>query len=336
MKKILFVTIFSVFAFIACDSKSTQNTEANSTKESNLSREATKIRGTDISIRNIELIDKQDSFEVIHSMGKVLVKKNPKNVVVFDFPALETLEVLGLGDNVAGLATNFLPKYLEKFKDKKNVGSMTEVDFEALNELKPELIIISGRLAKFYEKLSDIAPTIFVGTNNADFYNSFENKTLSLAKLYSKEDEARKHLDSLKEQIESKKALVDKDKKALVILTNAKNISVFGPASRFGMIHEIFGLSPADENLKISLHGNRADSEYILKVDPDYLFVVDRNVIVKSQDRAQAALDNALIAKTKAFKNDKIIYLDPEVWYLAGGSGLISFKMMSDEIFNSL
>ena len=74
----------------------------------------------------------------------------------------------------------------------------------------------------------------------------------------------------------------------------------------------------------------------VLKTNPDYLFVVDRNVIAKSKETAAAALDNPLIAKTKAAQNGKIIYLDPELWYLAGGGGLISLKAMSDEVFEAI
>ncbi|ASQ30790.1 enterochelin ABC transporter CeuBCDE, periplasmic substrate-binding protein [Campylobacter avium LMG 24591] len=347
MKKILFIAIFSVFAFIACSSENKSDTHTSS--EANLSEansSANKVTGTNVSIIPIEWTSLGDRIELKHSMGVAEVQKNPQKVVSFDIGAIDTFEALGLGDKIVGVPAKTLPKYLEKYNSKQNVGSVVEIDFEALSALKPDLILISGRQAKFYEKLNEIAPTVFVGLDNTNFVESFRAKVIAIASLYGEvgqshgeglsADSAFETVKKLLSDIEAQKALVDKDKKALVILTNANRISVFGPNSRFGVLYDLFGLSPADTNLKIGTHGNRADSEYILKVNPDYLFVVDRNVIAKNKETAAAALDNPLIAKTKAAQNGKIIYLDPELWYLAGGGGLISLKAMSDEVFEAI
>lgn len=350
MKKILFISIFSVFAFIACSSenKSNTNTDTNSSSELNSSEQssANKVTGTNVTIIPIEWTSLGDRIELKHSMGVAEVQRNPQKVVSFDIGAIDTFEALNLGDKIVGVPAKTLPKYLEKYNTKQSVGSVVEIDFEALSALKPDLILISGRQAKFYEKLNDIAPTVFVGLDNTNFVESFRAKVVAIASLYGdlghshgdglSTDSAYETVENLLKDIESQKTSVDKSKTALVILTNANRISVFGPNSRFGVLYDLFGLSPADTNLKIGTHGNRADSEYILKVNPDYLFVVDRNVIAKNKETAAAALDNPLIAKTKAAQNGKIIYLDPELWYLAGGGGLISLKAMSDEVFNAL
>lgn len=346
MKKILFIAVFSVFAFIACSSENKSDT--NTSSEANLSEansSANKVTGTNVSIIPIEWTSLGDRIELKHSMGVAEIQKNPQKVVSFDIGAIDTFEALGLGDKIVGVPAKTLPKYLEKYNSKQNVGSVVEIDFEALSALKPDLILISGRQAKFYEKLNEIAPTVFVGLDNTNFVESFRAKVVAIASLYGgigdsheglSTDSAYKTVQELLKEIESKKASVDKSKTALVILTNANRISVFGPNSRFGVLYDLFGLSPADTNLKIGTHGNRADSEYILKTNPDYLFVVDRNVIAKNKETAAAALDNPLIAKTKAAQNGKIIYLDPELWYLAGGGGLISLKAMSDEVFEAI
>ena len=46
-------------------------------------------------------------------------------------------------------------------------------------------------------------------------------------------------------------------------------------------------------------------------------------------------IENALIQRTNAYKNGKIIYLNPQVWYVSGG-GLTSTQMMVDEVKNAL
>ncbi len=91
-----------------------------------------------------------------------------------------------------------------------------------------------------------------------------------------------------------------------------------------------------DENVKVGTHGKSINSEFILEKNPDYLFVVDRNIIVGNKERAQGILDNALVTKTNAATNNKIIYLDPEYWYLASGNGLESLKTMILEVTNAI
>lgn len=62
----------------------------------------------------------------------------------------------------------------------------------------------------------------------------------------------------------------------LVVLSNGGKVSAFGPGSRFGMVHEVFGVKPADENVEVAQHGQNVSFEYIVDLDPDYLFVIDR------------------------------------------------------------
>lgn len=103
-----------------------------------------------------------------------------------------------------------------------------------------------------------------------------------------------------------------------------------------GIIHDVLGINAVDENIKVGTHGKSINSEFILEKNPDYIFVVDRNIIVGNKERAQGILDNALVAKTKVAQNKKIIYLDPEYWYLASGNGLESLKTMILEIKNAV
>src|SRR5690554_4352522 len=79
--------------------------------------------------------DSKDMVTINHEYGETPVKKNPENVVVFDFGVLDTLDELGI--EVVGLPKATIPNYLEKFSDDKytNVGSLKEPDFEAIHAL---------------------------------------------------------------------------------------------------------------------------------------------------------------------------------------------------------
>ncbi|GAA0431268.1 petrobactin ABC transporter substrate-binding protein YclQ [Lentibacillus halophilus] len=274
---------------------------------------------------------------VNHKLDKTDVPKNPENVVVFDYGALETLDKLNVP--VKGVAKgSALPEYLSKYEgsEYKNVGSLIEPDFEAINELQPELIIISGRQSDAYKELSKIAPTIYVGINNKNYMDSFTKNAKTLGKIFDKKDEVNQELDDIKQSIQN---LQDKtsesDKKGLIVLSTGGKISAYGPGSRFGLIHDVFGVQPADENIEASTHGQKVTFEYVAEQDPDYLFVIDRDKAIGGDTVASEVLDNELVNGTKAAKNDHIVYLNPNVWYLSGG-GLLSMEEMIKEVKNGL
>ena len=96
-------------------------------------------------------------------------------------------------------------------------------------------------------------------------------------------------------------------------------------------MHDVLGFTPADEKIEVSTHGQNISFEYILEKNPDVLFVIDRDAAIGNGASAQGAIENDLVKKTEAFKNNKIVYLNGEYWYLSGG-GLLSMKEMIKEV----
>ncbi|GLY09408.1 siderophore ABC transporter substrate-binding protein [Pseudobacillus badius] len=275
-----------------------------------------------------------EEVTVNHELGETKVKKNPAKVVVFDFGSLDTLDKLGV--EVTGLPKENIPKYLSKYEEDKyeNTGSLKEPDFEKVNELSPDLIIISGRQAELYDQFAEIAPTIYLGVDPADYMNSFKNNAATIGEIFGKEEEVKTELAKVEEEIGQLKEQASKeDKKALVVLANDGKVSAYGPGSRFGLIHDVFGVQPADENIEVSTHGQSISFEYIVEKNPDYLFVVDRGAVVAEGggSSAKQVIENDLVKNTNAYKNDNIVYLDPGYWYLSGG-GLQSVSEMVKEV----
>ena len=94
------------------------------------------------------------------------------------------------------------------------------------------------------------------------------------------------------------------------------------PGSRFGVIHDAFGVKPAAAGLSVSNHGQAISYEFIAQTDPDWLFVIDRDAAIgREGSPARSMLDNALIRPTKAWKNGRVVYLNNYNWYLLGGAG---------------
>ena len=271
-----------------------------------------------------------------HELGTVILEKNPKKVLVFDYGLLDLMENLGV--EVTGLPKASIPTFLEKYKDEKyvDIGTLKEPDFEKVFELEPDVIFISSRTSAAYEELNKIAPTIYLPVDNADYMASVEHNADIIGKLFDKSEEASKILATLKDRVAAIKTKVEaKGENALVVLANDGTLSAYGAVSRFGILHNALGFKQSDENIEVSTHGQTITYEYILEKNPDSLFVIDRNQVVGGETNAVSTLENDIVKETNAYKNGKIVYLNPEVWYITSG-GFTGTSMMLDEVEASL
>lgn len=274
-----------------------------------------------------------DSTVVRHKLGETTIYGRPSKIVVFDFGSMETLNELGVVP--IAIPKQHTPDHLSSLKNDSGIedaGGLMEPNFEKINSLSPDLIIISARQEKFYGEFVKIAPTIFVQVDNKAYMKSFEDNTLELARLIGKEDEAAKKIAATKAKLEEAKVtLRDNANNALVVLHNNGRFSVYGSGSRFGFIHDELGIKPALEQLEDAVHGQKVSNEFILETNPDMLFIVDRNEAVKGKGASKEEIENKLIQQTNAYKNGKIVYLNPQVWYLSGG-GITSTNLMIEEM----
>ncbi|MEK3889789.1 siderophore ABC transporter substrate-binding protein [Bacillus sp. FSL K6-3431] len=313
MKKLL--TVFSlIIAMMIITACGTNDANSGDKKE----KEEPKVEAKELTIT--------------HELDETKVPVNPKKVVVFDFGSLDTLDKLGV--EVAALPKTNIPKYLEKYEDEKyeNVGSLKEPDFEKIHALDPDLIIISGRQSDMYEEFKEIAPTIYLGVDTSRYMESFAENAKTIGKIFSKEAEVEEQLSVINEDIEKlNKEASTLEGKSLIVLANEGKVSAYGPSSRFGIIHDVFGFEPADSSIEVSTHGQSVSFEYILEKNPGYLFVIDRGAAVDGESAAKDIIENDLVKGTDAYKDGKIIYLDPDFWYLSGG-GLESVSQMVKEV----
>ena len=116
------------------------------------------------------------TVKVVHALGETEVPKNPQNIVVLELGILDALDALEITPTGLPLSGQ-LPGYLSHLQDESlytNVGSLKELDMEKIFEIEPELIIIGGRQADYYEELSKIAPTINLAVDNTNYMASFE------------------------------------------------------------------------------------------------------------------------------------------------------------------
>ncbi|AZR95017.1 iron ABC transporter substrate-binding protein [Bordetella trematum] len=272
--------------------------------------------------------------EVKHAQGSTQVPDKPAKTVVMDLAVLDTLNTLGV-EAIGVPAAVHWPKPLAKYADKNyaKVGSMFEPDYEAINRLQPDVIFVAGRSAPKYGDLSRMAPTVDLTVDPKDLVGSVERNTNTLAGIYGRQDVADEKLKALKASIASLNERAGKAGTGLIILTTGGKMSAYGPGSRFGVIHDAFGVKPAVTDLKTSNHGQAVSFEFIAQTDPDWLFVIDRDAAIgREGTSAQQLLDNDLVRGTKAWKNKHVIYLDGPNWYSLGAAGLTALQESVNEI----
>jgi iron complex transport system substrate-binding protein len=314
MKKLRLIALMFALIFLLAACGSAEETSKSSGTEGEKTEEVAK------------------EVKITHEYGEVTIEKNPEKVVVFDFGVLDALDTLGV--EITGLPQAIVPKTLEKYAGSEytNVGSLKEPDFEALHELQPDVIFISARQAELYDQFAEIAPTVFVEVDYANYMASLEENFKLLAEIFEKEDVLDTKMKELKASIdELNKEASASDNKALILLANEGKVSAFGPASRYGFVHDVFGFKAVDENLEVSQHGQSVSFEYILEKNPDVLFVIDRSAAIGGEVGAKDTIENELVQKTNAYKNGKIIYLDAVNWYIAG-NGIASTQSMVEEV----
>lgn len=281
----------------------------------------------------------QTTVQITDANGeKAELKKNPKRVVVFDYGVADILKNLGV-DAVVGLPKNGkMPEILSNYSDDKytNVGSLKETDFEAVESLNPDLIIIGGRQAEDIDSFKEIAPTVNLAVDGQDYMNSFKSVVTDLGNLFDKQDEAKKAIDEIEAKIAKvNKTVTEKGLTASVVMANEGSISTFSAKSRYGLIYNGLGFAEVDKNIDDSTHGQQVSFEYFLENKSDYVFVVDRGAVTGKGEAASKLFDNEVMNKTEVAKNGNIVYLNSVIWYTMTG-GIESTNQMIDEIADAV
>ncbi|KGT95009.1 iron ABC transporter substrate-binding protein [Erwinia typographi] len=282
--------------------------------------------------------EQENTLRIEHAQGTTQVPLNPKKVIILNPATLDNADALDIP--VAGAPKNsaHLPAFLAKYQGEGylNAGTLFEPDYEALVNAKPDVILAGGRAHDAYDKLSEIAPTLALDVDPQNFVASLTQRIEQLAALFDKQQQAKTLLTAFNAKIADIKAKSANTGTALVIMINGGKMAAYTPGSRFGFIYDVLGFKPAASFKQTGRHGNVVSSEFILQSNPEWLFVLDRDNAIgrKEGQSAQQVLDNPLIRKSKAWKNQHVVYLDSSSLYIAGG--LQSYSRLMDTVSAAL
>lgn len=279
--------------------------------------------------------------EAIEVTEKVYI--NPKRVAtfhlgmadVFLYVGLDKLGVTHFGVPKGGTP---LPETLSEFNKEKyaNVGVLHTPDTTALELFNPDLIILDGRTRMFHNDLKERFPNADIVDFSLTTYD-FEKhvdilETLALIFPNAKDDFTSK-VESFRTtfaEIREKTAGV----RLLFVQTNGENLSVAtGPNGRYGLVFKEFGFESADATANDKAensHGTMgANLEYIKDIDPEVIFIIDRNIIAIGEPSPSFKSDS-MISSVSAIVNDYVFYLDPTSWYTISGGIRATEQMFAD------
>ncbi|MBD2815841.1 siderophore ABC transporter substrate-binding protein [Xenorhabdus sp. Flor] len=270
-----------------------------------------------------------------HLSGETKVKKSPERVVLFDFGTYDSMAKLGLAERVTALPEESLPEYVRSnvSENMHDAGGMKSPDLEKLAEIKPDLIVITGRQRSFYDRLSQIAPTVDLSTDSKNYLPSVESNIKLLGELFNKQDAVKTHLADLEKTIAvAQEKAKSSNSKALVLLHNAGELYPNNQAIVYNVVKtKRAELPPKSDNDKSRV----VTPEMIAQANPDVIFIIDRSKAIGTGELTRAQFETEQVKSTNAYKNGKIVYLQSDLWYLSGG-GLDSLTRQVNAVADAL
>lgn len=272
---------------------------------------------------------------------------------------------------MASTSIDYLSAYSEN-TDLVPLGTIKEANLEAVMECEPDVIFIGGRLSSMYDDLSQIAPVVFLQTDtSADgkgVIESVRDNATTIASMFGLEDEVASKMEAFDQRIAALQEFAA-GKTAVVGMCTSGSFNVLGNDGRCSIIGREIGFDnvAADAAAEQSehgskpegtgkqgnnqgesqgegksgeaiaavtaTHGNEASFETIVSLDPDYIFVMDRDAAIGTEGAqlAREIMDNELVQSMRAAQDDHIVYLEhPNVWYTAEGGITALDYMLTD------
>lgn len=316
LPKLTVLAAVFALALTGCQSKSnnTTSTEASASE----SAETTAAETTAAEAKTVEVTD-------IH--GTVTVPVNPKTVVALDNRTFETLSDWGI--KLAAVPKGVMPADSSYVADSEvqDIGNHSEPNLEIIAAADPELVIVGQRFSSYYEEIKKLVPNAAVvdlsfqiskeaGKSGESFTNGLKDSTITLGKIFNKNEEAEKLNADFDQAIEKAKSAYNGTDKIMSVVVSGGDIGFSAPVSGrvWGPLYEVFGWTSALEvsGATSDHQGDDISVEAIAQSNPDWIFVLDRDAAISSTKDAVPAQDvinnSPALQNTTAITKGQVVY----------------------------
>lgn len=290
------------------------------------------------------------AFELKHDTGRIQQEQAPQRIVTFDLAVLDSLHALDVA--VAAVPGLKYEGALEPYNKMPVAGTLFEPDYDLLSLLQPDLIFAGGRSGKAVPKLTWLAPVAVYNSDTNRFMESFTENNLALAQAFGKAERAEQLLKQIRTQVDQLQEL-NRGRTGVFLFTINGMVMAHAPGDRFGYSHELTGLTPV---LKPKAAGaapvtrpepgspearalQQAREQQIAEVaasNPDWLLVLDRGAINGGEKTAEKTLaEHPQLSQTEAYKQGRVVYLEPNGWYIIGG-GLNNLQQLTADLLEQM
>jgi len=299
----------------------------------------------------------------------VQVRQNPSVVAIYDQGILDMMYTIGF--DRFGIETliipnpSGLPPVIQGINNIPGLriidgGTLFYVNWDVLDLVPPELIILGARSfgmsaagdrlsaednAAFREateeRYSDTAfIRLTINVQQADLLNDIIANAEAMALIWPHvADDLMAEIDYIRSGMEYVAAVAEESgyRAVLLMMTTPDNFSLFLANTRMGMVYDEFGFAPVippeDLGAFTDQHGFNARAEFVLALDPDVIFVIDRNQMAENIPESagfNALRSDPIIQRTAAFTNGHMYALYPQEWYTVVGGFGSARQMIAD------
>ena len=273
------------------------------------------------------------TVEITDAHGTITVPVNPKNVVALDNRTFETLSDWDI--ELAAVPKPVMPADSPYVADESvlDIGNHREPNLETIAAVDPELVIIGQRFAAFYDDIKALVPNAAVIDLNFDvseaadtpgenLVNGLKESTITLGKIFDKNQEAEKLVADFDQAIEDARSAYNGRDTVMSIVVSGGDIGFSAPLSGrvWGPMYDIFGWVPALEvdGSSSDHQGDDISVEAIAQSNPDWIFVLDRDAATSSTPDAvpaQDVIDNSpALQNTSAVLEEQIVYAPKDTY----------------------
>ena len=277
-------------------------------------------------------------------MTDIEVPFDPQRIAILDMPALDIVDALGLGERIVGSAKVTI-EYLTNYNPDDsagaimNLGTVKTADLEKVAACEPDIIFIGGRLSSVYADLEAIAPVVYLTVDyEKGIVESTRQNAKTIASIFGMEARVDAMFDGFQPRIDALNAVLN-GHDILLAMYNNNAMSIMDTKSQLNILAAELGGNNLGETVgdaEKATHGEDASWETIIKLNPEYIFVLDRSTATGSAEEgilgAQEVIENELIRELDCYTEGKIIYFirHANVWYTSTGGVQALDTMLSD------